>query len=127
MKPWKENVEEYATQFYGSLWQLGGEKPWIEEVDFGMLFGAAVQSYFPPELNVQVDAMTFADVLNAVPEAANDYSRFHWHAPEIMKKHVRPQVQKSPERTKVYNAIDTAREETVKLGLIDTAREETVK
>merc|ERR1712151_1308806 len=108
-------VQEFANKFYSSLWMLGGDRKWIEEVDFTHLVGVAVQSYFPANINVEIDPITFADCLANIPEAANDYSRFHWHCPEIVKKHV-PTKAKSK---LVYRAVDEARDEAVNQGMLD--------
>lgn len=114
---WKDHVQECANKFYSSMWLTFGDRKWMDDVEFTHLVCVAVQSYFPPEVNGKVPAMEFAQVLIEVPEAANDYNRFHWHAQEIVKEHVDTKAKIK----KVYQVIGDARDEVVKLGVMDPA------
>lgn len=115
--PWKELVTEFANKFFASMWAAFGDRKWMEDVEFTHLVCVAVQSYFPKEVNEKVPAMEFAQVLIDVPEYANDYNRFHWHAQDIVKEH----VQTKQKSKRVLQALGDAREDVLKLGVMDVA------
>lgn len=112
-KGWRELVDEYADNVFGSLFCGLGDRDWICEADFLLVVDAGVKEQFPASMFSDVPQAQFENVILAASDRAHDDQRYLHLRWEVVQREVQGKVTQK----KVGNALDGARVETVKLAL----------
>ncbi|CAE8607604.1 unnamed protein product, partial [Polarella glacialis] len=111
-KPWNLLIEEYTDTVFASIFQALHDRSWLNQVDFLMVFDAAIKELFPKHVLAHVPAPSFERCVLQAHDRAFEEQRF---APMLWEVLFTKLPDKST-KNRVYNAVEAARKEAAISG-----------
>jgi hypothetical protein len=109
VEAWKRVINDYADKVFASIFQAMGDRKWMEEADFLLIFDAGVKQMLPPELFLMVSVEDLESEILAAHDRSFEEQRFAPALWEVVQK----AVEGKKMAKKVYDAVESGRKGAV--------------